>query len=352
MKKLALIMVGYLLLLQGCTIGGDKSTSTSEQVTPQPPEASQTQPAGSQAPAQPDETPEPDTLASSENILGLLPSTNPQQRKQETLTGRKDPFGLIDVKPSVKYRPPIVPDGQTPSASAPSADGEPPKVTLAQDNSGEGIYCSRSFEGGSVYSRSAELRPNEARAVLVSGILNLEGQNFAIIKSPEYNYSYRVTEGNFISNGQVLVKNINFFASPPFVILEQYGQEVRRGVGESAEQLPEAQESQDSDVTIVIPKGPEAYGLIRELMITKVDIKGENLSGEACNESNRVITVSNIILQIEDAATGSGLDSIDVDLGKHGLVLKPGQRGEFGPILIELRDRLKGNINVKLRSWS
>ena len=356
MKKFTLILVCNILLLQGCTIpDGEKSTSNSQKATPQPVGENQPQPANNQAQAQQKEPEKSNILASSETIPGLLPSTNPQQRERATSKGRKDPFGLINVQPSVGY-----------SSTGSPGEGKAPNVALPHDNIAQGTYCRRSFKEGSTYS---DPQPNEARAVLVSGILNVEGQNFAIIKTPEYGYSYRVKEGSTISNGQVLVKNINFLVSPPLVTLEQNGQEVIIGVGEASSSASVGLDSQDSDLVVLIHQGPEFYGRVRGLMLTKIDLKQAPIAvsnetesggqppaftarvfGTLCNDSNKVITVSTLRFQIEDTK-GIVLDSTSTSLGGHGFILKPGQTGEFDTTL-QLRNRLGGNVNIKLRDWS
>lgn len=74
--------------------------------------------------------------------------------------------------------------------------------------------------------------PTQARGVEVTGVAQVGGVPMAIVKVPNEPARY-VREGQRIANGQVLVKRIEMNRGPePVVILEQYGIEVARGVGE------------------------------------------------------------------------------------------------------------------------
>ncbi len=75
--------------------------------------------------------------------------------------------------------------------------------------------------------------PTQARGVEVTGVVEVGGVPMAIVKVPNEPARY-VREGQRIANGQVLVKRIETNRGPnPVVILEQYGVEVARGVGEA-----------------------------------------------------------------------------------------------------------------------
>lgn len=68
--------------------------------------------------------------------------------------------------------------------------------------------------------------PDQAREVIVSGILEINGEQHAIVKAPGEVHSRYVKTGDLLSNGQVLVKRISADQNNPHVILEQLGQEV------------------------------------------------------------------------------------------------------------------------------
>jgi len=60
------------------------------------------------------------------------------------------------------------------------------------------------------------------------------------VKAPGESVERRVTQGSTLSNGQVLVKAIYAGSSNPMVVLEQYGVEVTRRVGEAVPTAPRA----------------------------------------------------------------------------------------------------------------
>ncbi|WP_343232397.1 hypothetical protein [Trichormus sp. NMC-1] len=75
-------------------------------------------------------------------------------------------------------------------------------------------------------------QPEAAKAVLVSGVVLIGRQPQAIIKVPEEKTSRYVQAGQLLGNG-VLIKRIEMNrGSNPIVILEQYGIEVGKAVGE------------------------------------------------------------------------------------------------------------------------
>lgn len=97
-------------------------------------------------------------------------------------------------------------------------------------------------------------QPELARAVIVSGVVLIGKEPQAIIKVPNEPTSRYVQAGQRLANG-VLVKRIEMNAgSEPIVILEQYGIEVARMVGEGSvneKQSPTA--SAGSPVSVIAP---------------------------------------------------------------------------------------------------
>jgi len=80
--------------------------------------------------------------------------------------------------------------------------------------------------------------PTLARGIEVTGVAEVGGVASAIVKVPN-EPSRTVREGDRLSNGQVLVKRIEVNRGPsPIVILEQFGQEVARQVGEKPAGAP------------------------------------------------------------------------------------------------------------------
>ncbi|MBD2085478.1 hypothetical protein NDI49_19935 [Trichocoleus sp. ST-U3] len=91
--------------------------------------------------------------------------------------------------------------------------------------------------------------PNLARSVEVTGVVQVGGEPQAIVRVPNEPSRY-VGVGQRLSNGQVLVKRIEVNnGASPVVILEQYGREVARRVGEK----PVATPDQPGTPTAVAP---------------------------------------------------------------------------------------------------
>lgn len=226
MIKIALILsLGVLSLLVG-------SCSSGEDIASNPDGASETQPA---------ETPEASTSEAETEVAeveatfaprtegtqvsGLIPPTNPRQHRAAIAKGRPDPFGLVPLKPTIeviKAQESSQAVQSSPIATAPVASSpkkpsqpktikplpskpEPPKATLAEE-------------------------------VIISGIVDVGGLPQIILQAPGEKFSRYIQPGQYVSNGQVLVKRIKEeFGKAPVVVLEQNGIEVYKALGEKVE---------------------------------------------------------------------------------------------------------------------
>ena len=157
---------------------------------------------------------------------GLIQPTNVNQRARQVQKGREDPFAVLFVPVFQKVPQKIVP--QRPNRTS------PPKV-VARDS---GLNPNR---GNTLRQLPPTLpvlpppppQPDLARAVTVTGVVQVGSEPQAIVKVPNEATSRYVRVGQRLSNGQVLVKRIEVDeGSDPVVILEQNGTEVRRSVGE------------------------------------------------------------------------------------------------------------------------
>ncbi|MBW4575896.1 MAG: hypothetical protein KME08_11495, partial [Aphanothece sp. CMT-3BRIN-NPC111] len=75
--------------------------------------------------------------------------------------------------------------------------------------------------------------PDLARRVEVTGVIQVGDAIHAIVKAPDETTSRQVQPGEMLSNGQVLVKRIEVNQGlSPVVVLEQYGVEVDKRVGD------------------------------------------------------------------------------------------------------------------------
>lgn len=75
-------------------------------------------------------------------------------------------------------------------------------------------------------------QPELARAVNVSGVVQIGSAVYAIVDAPAEPSSRYVQVGQRLSNGEILVKRIDFNGSDSSVVLEQAGMQVVRRVGD------------------------------------------------------------------------------------------------------------------------
>lgn len=221
MKKTFLILsLGMLTLsLSGCPSESPEADQAAQPTpTPSPsPQASPSPPAFNQA-LQPGKTPS----QTQPNVAGLIPATNQDQQLDKVKQGRHDPFAALPVEPIVKY-PSVAPVVKKPTPNTPASKRSPVVPIPSTSN-----------------TRPLPPQPNEALGVVVSGVIDLPSSPVAIVKAPGESVARRVTPGATLSNGQVLVKAIYAGNSNPMVILEQYGIEVTKRVGEGVAPTPKA----------------------------------------------------------------------------------------------------------------
>lgn len=199
------------------------------------------------------------------DVAGLIPATNPSEVQVET--GRSDPFATVPVQPIITVEP-TVGNGETAQPGTPTngttqaQPGTPTNgTTQAQpstpinDNGITQVQPGITANGDQTVTVEPPPppTPSEAQGVLVSGVLQMPTHPVAIIKAPGERVARQVTRGEVISNGQVLVKAI-YATDDPVVVLEQYGIEVFRGVGEAPIGLPNEAETLP-EVTSELPQG-------------------------------------------------------------------------------------------------
>jgi len=171
-------------------------------------------------------------------VTGLIQSTNPDERarqvqadiqaRQKQKTPARDPFGGVPPKlpkPPAAATPSKVPTVTTlPSGAKPGVPSKPftpPKPPIATKPTPPPPPPSTTL----------------ASAVEVTGIVQIGGESYAIVKAPDEPTTRYVKAQQRIANGQVLVKRIDLNRGPePVVILEENGVEVARAVGEKSVQ--------------------------------------------------------------------------------------------------------------------
>jgi hypothetical protein len=239
--------VGLTLCLGGCgLLGGGEGDSVSQQSPVASPGASP----GSTEPS-------PNTQPFSQSTgraqtqqnrpRGIMPpdlisSTNPDQRLKGIQSARPDPFALVPTTASIT----ITRDSQAASG------GQSPSST-GGNSSGQGLPAggsSRTPSGSQAMlpqpipvlpdiprlprSLPAALppQPELARAVNVSGVVQIGSAVYAIVDAPDEPSSRYVQVGQRLSNGEILVRRIDFDGSDSSVVLEQAGMQVVRRVGD------------------------------------------------------------------------------------------------------------------------
>ncbi len=197
---------------------------------------------------------------------GLIQPTNANQRAKQVAKGNRDPFAALFLPvpappigagnaPSAPTRSPQTGGAstrQTPSRNASNRPSRPSSVTINNPRTASNQTSSSNQTATSNQNRPspgttlpnsnlppalppAPLEPELAKNVTVMGVVQIGEQTQAIVQVPSEATSRYVQVGQRLSNGQVLVKRIELNAgAEPIVILEQYGVEVSKAVGEMA----------------------------------------------------------------------------------------------------------------------
>jgi autotransporter translocation and assembly factor TamB len=153
-------------------------------------------------------------------IAALIPPTNPDVRVRTSVRGRQDPFSLIPLTPKIKVE-------QKEVAKQPATQPTQNRFTEEQNYRPREDFSAPPME---------VVDPTLAKNVMISGLYEANGQTKLIIQESEENTSRYVDIGEYIANGQVLVKSVDRNNLPtPLVILEESGVEVSKSIGEVPE---------------------------------------------------------------------------------------------------------------------
>lgn len=250
MRQVVLIASATVLgfAVSGCDfisgLGGGETTTTEQSPV-----------AVSPSPTASPNFPQP-TVAQKNAPKGILPpdlisSTDPNQRVQQIKGDRNDPFALLPTTPSVQLAEGAEPQttGLPPGGTPPTAARTTPQTRqAAQPNRGSTAARSPARPAARTPARPAPRSPIAANpprpqpilaeAVAVTGVVQVGDQVFAIVNAPNEPTSRYVREGQRLAGGQVLVRRIETNRAEPLVVLEQYGVEVVRAVGEGGTPVP------------------------------------------------------------------------------------------------------------------
>lgn len=244
------------LALTGCTVGEPPTATNTASPAPTP-SLQATAPQTTQPPslAQPFNNPLISTKppVSPGSVASLIQPTNATERLGVLQKGRTDPFGQIVEKigsrttklPGEKIAVPKLPP--LPTVTQPKLIPPKPiktiatKLAISLPKKSPQIAIKPVLPtvlAGSLPSPKLKTvlpvarQPETARAVIVSGVILIGKVPQAIVKVPDEPTSRYVKPGQRLVNG-VLVKRIEMSqGANPTVILEQYGIEVAKQVGE------------------------------------------------------------------------------------------------------------------------
>lgn len=288
MRQNSLIVLVSVLALftSGCTIGQEEDQAAQESPSPQPAASvspPKPSPAATSTPfgSKPLVAQQPGTSSA---VPGLIQPELPENAVKRVPLGQKsDPFSAVPVQPQVTVSPNQSASQGANNRPVPTVPQLPapqlPKIPLAPQTKNNGSQAQRkgviaaqplpnllqlpppptargSNTSPSSPSSTAKVippvtpppkvvpelpklpEPTQAQGIQVTGVVEVGGVQMAIVKVPNEPDRY-VREGQRIANGQVLVKRIETNRGPnPVVILEQYGVEVARGVGEAPSASP------------------------------------------------------------------------------------------------------------------
>lgn len=222
--------LSILLIIIGCLITTSCGAPSSNQTTEETPPTAQIPPEPTQPQPEPiEETTSLDNQDSQSQervaVSGLIPPINPQERREAIARGTNDPFQPISTTPSITIRSnPDTEQGQDSSGQNNNLPPEPPPETSAP-----------APETTEVEPESEEAVASLAREVIITGIVEVGDTIQVIVKAPKEEFSRYVELGQYISNGQILVKAVEQIDRfEPVVILEESGIEVRRKIGENS----------------------------------------------------------------------------------------------------------------------
>ena len=182
----------------------------------------------------------------------LIQSTNPNERTIGVERTRNDPFAELTI-PLIPPEP-IIPESDT--ANQPAADAAAQanaNAGNAANNQGSPVISERQVELGrpEIAALPEIPQPTTARAVRVSGVIEIGGSPYAIVKAPNEIERY-VRQGERIAGGSVVVKRIDTGSIEPRVILVENGIEVERFVTASDEVVEEEDASPATEAVSAI----------------------------------------------------------------------------------------------------
>lgn len=150
-------------------------------------------------------------------VPGLLPATDPDQRRAQIARRKADPFAAPPGSPVARVEQASV--AQPASLHPPDLTRVLPPIPLPAEPA---------VTPAPVAPGSTEI----ANAVQITGVLKIEGKLVAIVEAPDEPTSRSVSVGDYLSGGKVRVKQIELSpGGEPLITLEENGIQVIKSVG-------------------------------------------------------------------------------------------------------------------------
>ena len=169
-----------------------------------------------------------------QTIAGLIPTTDADTRIRSIVRGRQDPFSVVSLVPKIE----IEREEEELPRSIDNRNNRNNRNNRDNRNNRQPNRLNRQPNalGDRLPTPIEQFKAELAQRVIISGLYESNGSTKLIVQAPEESNSRYVEVGQYLSNGQILVKGIdrNHFPTPA-VILEQRGVEVIKTIGETPE---------------------------------------------------------------------------------------------------------------------
>ena len=273
MQKISLMpFLGAIALLMGsCSLLPFNDAEETQGTSEQTPTDSKASPSASKKSQPPSEQPSAQQKPQPpQKVAGLKKSANPDEILQDledrgdlSTQEQEDPFSLFPVPPKSKKLAPPSPPSPEPSQKKPTPS-PPPSPEPSQKKPASSESPKRSDEGGlpgGDYGPKLTPEPPDpfepelAKAVEVTGVVEVADVAYAIVKPPNEESSRYVQVGLYLSEQrQVLFKRIERNQDAALtVVLEQEGMEVSKQVG-SGLGIAQSESSSTVSIPISLPK--------------------------------------------------------------------------------------------------
>lgn len=172
-----------------------------------------------------------------------IPLTVPEDQAAAQIGDRPDPFAALPVTPIVTQVPPSPPTADP--VPVPSAASDPPipqvpptvMTSIAPSAPANAAPPVSAAPPAIATAPSAPAPPPPqpsialAQAIQITGVVQIQNHTSVIVQVPNESTTRSVAVGEYLANGEVLVKRIETQGLEPRVVFEQNGREVIKAIG-------------------------------------------------------------------------------------------------------------------------